>query len=191
MKAGEKYGLTPAGRLAYFSAPTEGGWWAYPLPAVYTDPKLRDFRQWLTGDSWAANAQLAGSLRMPSIEQYYVTPWDIGVHRPMKFDHDFIGREALEKMADEPHRTKVTLVWNKDDVATIQGSMFQPGIPYKWVEFPVASYGFPQADAVRTRDGRLVGMAGFCGYTGNENEMVSLATVDAEVAEPGSEVLLI
>ena len=120
-----------------------------------------------------------------------MTPWDIGVNRPMKFDHDFVGREALEKMADQPHRTTVPLVWNKEDVATIQGSLFQPGVPYKWIEFPVASYGFPQADAVHSRDGKLVGMAGFCGYTGNEDEMVSLATVEGEYAAVGTEVVLI
>ena len=191
LAAGEKHGLKPAGRLAYFSSPSEGGWWAYPLPAVYTDPKLSDFRKWLPGTSWAAKAQLSGSLRCPSIEDYYVTPWDIGVNRPMKFDHDFVGREALEKMADQPHRSKVTLVWNKEDVATIQGSLFQPGVPYKWIEFPVASYGFPQADAVRNQDGELVGMAGFCGFTGNEDEMVSLATVEAEYAAVGTQVVLV
>ena len=191
LAAGEKYGLTPAGRLAYFSSPSEGGWWAYPLPAVYTDPKLRDFRSWLPGDSWAAKAQLSGSLRSSNIEDYYVTPWDIGVNRPMKFDHDFVGRAALEKMADQPHRTKVTLVWNKEDVAAIQGSLFQPGIPYKYIDFPVASYGFPQVDAVRSPDGRLVGMAGFCGFTGNEHKMVSLATVEANYAQVGTQVVLV
>lgn len=191
LAVGEKYGLTPAGRLAYFSTPAEGGWWAYPLPAIYTDPKLREFREWLPGDSWAAKAQLSGSLRAERISDYYVTPWDIGVHRPMRFDHEFIGREALEKIAESPHRQKVTLVWNREDVSTIQGSLLQPGIPYKYIEMPVASYGFPQADAVRSKDGKLVGMAGFCGFSGNEDAMLSLATLDADHAEPGTEVMLI
>ncbi|WP_174296922.1 aminomethyl transferase family protein [Sphingomonas bacterium] len=191
MKVGEKYGLTPAGRLAYFSSPSEGGWWAYPLPAVYTDPKLKAFREWLPGTSWAAKAQLSGSLRLPDIEDYYVTPWDIGVNRPMRFDHDFVGREALEKMVDQPHRTKVTLVWNREDVAAINASQDGPDLPYKKIEYPVASYGFPQTDAVRDPDGRLVGMAGFCGYTANEDNMVSLAVVDAEHAAIGTEVTLV
>lgn len=112
------------------------------------------------------------------------------MHRPKKFDHDFIGREALERMVDGPHRRKVTLVWNPDDVAAIQGSLFTPGIAYKHIELPVASYGFPQADAVRTRDGRLVGMAGFCGCSTNENAMLSLAVVDEDQAEPGTRLVL-
>lgn len=63
LDAGEKHGLKPAGRLAYFSCPSEGGWWAYPLSAIYTDARLRAFRDWLPATSWAGQAQLAGSFR--------------------------------------------------------------------------------------------------------------------------------
>lgn len=190
LAAGEKHGLRPAGRLAYFSSPSEGGWWAYPLPAIYTDEKLRDFRTWLPATSWAGQAQLSGSFRSSNIEDYYLTPWDMGVQRVMKFDHEFVGRAALERMADQPHRCKVTLVWNKDDVAKIQGSVFQPGIPFKYIELPVASYGFPQCDAVSSTDGRLIGLSGFCGCSVNEAEMLSLATIDGAYAAPGTNVML-
>ncbi len=190
LEAGEKHGLKQGGRLAYFSTPSEGGWMAYPLPAVYTDNNLRDFRRWLPANSWAAHAQLSGSFRSSDIEDYYVTPWDMGLGRLVKFDHDFIGRPALEKMEAEPHGTKVTLVWNKDDVARIQGSLFQSGTPCKYIEFPVASYGFPQCDAVRSKDGKLVGRAGFSGYSANEREMLSIATIAGDHAAPGTKVVL-
>ena len=190
LEAGKRHRLVQGGRLAYFSTPSEGGWLAYPLPAVYTDPELRAFRQWLPATSWAGRAQLSGSLVAKRIDDYYVTPWDLGVNHLMKFDHDFIGRGALEAMVDRPHRRKVTLVWNKEDVARIQGSLFQPGVPYKYLELPVASYGFPQADAVHDASGRLIGMSGFCGYSGNEAEMLSLAVVEASHSEPGTAVTL-
>ncbi len=190
LKAGEKYGLVPGGRLAYFSTMSESGWMSYPLPAVYTDEKLERYRQWLPADSWEGKAQLAGSFRSTNIEDYYVTPWHLGVDRIMNFDHDFIGRKALEKMAAGPTRSKVTLVWNKDDVARIQNSMFASGIPFKYLDLPVASYGFPQLDAVRDQDGKLVGTSSFCGYSGNEREMLSLASMDAAHAIPGTEVVL-
>jgi vanillate/3-O-methylgallate O-demethylase len=190
LEVGKRHGLVQAGRLAYFSTPSEGGWLAYPLPAVYTDEKLSEFRKWLPATSWAGQAQLSGSYRSANIEDYYVTPWSLGLERLLKFDHDFIGRSALEKLADEPHRTKVTLVWNKDDVSRIQGSLFEPGIPYKYLDLPVASYGFPQCDAVRSADGTLIGLSGFCGYSGNETEMLSLAMLDSEHAKPGTQVVL-
>ena len=191
LEAGRQHGLVPAGRLAYFSTPSEGGWWAYPLSAIYTDPQLRAFREWLPATAWAAKAQLSGSLVSSRIEDYYVTPWDLCVNHLIKFDHDFVGRAALEAIVDAPHRRKVTLVWNKNDVAKIQGSLFQPGIPCKYLEMPVASYGFPQADAVLGADGRRIGMSGFCGYSGNETEMVSLAVVEDASSAPGTPVTVI
>jgi vanillate/3-O-methylgallate O-demethylase len=190
LEAGKKHGLVQAGRLAYFSTPSEGGWLAYPLSALYTDPDLRAFREWLPATSWAAKAQLSGSFVSPNIEDYYLTPWDLGVNHLMKFDHDFVGSQALQAMVDQPHRRKVTLVWNKEDVARIQGSLLQPGIPFKYLELPVASYGFPQADAVFSTAGKRIGVSGFCGYSGNETELVSLAVVDEAHAEPGTSVTL-
>ena len=191
LEAGKKHGLVQAGRLAYFSTPSEGGWLAYPLSALYTDPDLRAFRQWLPATSWAAKAQLSGSFVSNNIEDYYLTPWDLGVNHLMKFDHEFVGRSALQAMVDKPHRRKVTLVWNKEDVARIQGSLLQPGVPFKYLELPVASFGFPQADAVLDADGERIGMSGFCGYSGNETALVSLAVIDAAHAEPGTSVTLI
>lgn len=190
LEAGKRHGLVQAGRLAYFSTPSEGGWLAYPLSALYTDPSLRAFREWLPATSWAAKAQLSGSFVSPNIEDYYLTPWDLGVDRLLNFDHDFVGRTALEVMVDQSHRRKVTLVWNKEDVAKIQGSMFQPGIPFKYLEMPVASYGFPQADAVYSTDRKRIGMSGFCGYSGNEAELLSLAVVDEAHCVPGTQVTI-
>ena len=190
LEAGKKHGLVQAGRLAYFSTPSEGGWLAYPLSALYTDPDLRAFRQWLPAASWAAKAQLSGSFVSNNIEDYYLTPWDLGVNHLMKFDHEFVGRSALQAMVDKPHRRKVTLVWNKEDVARIQGSLLQPGVPFKYLELPVASFGFPQADAVFDAAGERIGMSGFCGYSGNETALVSLAVIDAAHAEPGTSVTL-
>ncbi len=58
---------------------------------------------------YEAKASIGGSFVSDNIEDYYLTPWDLGYGPFVKFDHDFIGREALEKMAAGPHRRKVTL----------------------------------------------------------------------------------
>jgi vanillate/3-O-methylgallate O-demethylase len=57
------------------------------------------------------------------ITDYYLTPWDVDYGRLVKFDHDFIGRAALEKMVDRPHRRKVTLEWNAEDVLAVERSI--------------------------------------------------------------------
>src|SRR5690606_14353390 len=145
-EAGEKYGLTAAGRLAYFTSPIENGWMAYPLPAIYTGDKMKEFRKWLPGDSWGANLQLSGSFYSGNIEDYYKDPWELGYGSYISFDHEFIGREALERAAKEKHRVKVTLVWNEDDFANAFKSLAMPGASGKLIKLPVASYGFPQSD---------------------------------------------
>ncbi len=58
-----------------------------------------------------------------------LTPYDLGYGRSVAFDHDFIGRAALERHAAEQKRVKVTLVWNPEDVAAAVRSLFEPGIP--------------------------------------------------------------
>lgn len=187
---GKEFGLVPGGTTTYFSACAEGGWMAYPTPAIYTGEDMRAYREWLPANSWEVRLQLGGSFRSRDIEDYYVTPWDMGYDRLIKFDHDFIGRDALEATQKTSSRTAVSLVWNKDDLDKIFRSMFEAGPSFKQINYPVASYSFQQNDEVRSIDGRLIGIAAFSGYTINEQEVISLAMVDRAYAEPGTEALL-
>ena len=188
--AGEKYDLRLGGARAYFSTPFESGWVAYPLPAIYTSDDTKAFRAWLPADGWEAKYQIAGSFRSDDVTDYYMTPFELGYGHIIKFDHDFIGREALEKMDRSRQRKKVTLVWNKDDVTRIFGSILQPGLPFKSIQLPVADYGTQQRDAVHTENGDLVGVSTLCGYTANEFEMISLAMVAPDYATPGTRLVL-
>jgi glycine cleavage system aminomethyltransferase T len=190
VEVGSKHGLLQGGTKTYFSTIFEFGWMPYPLPGIYTGEDLRGFREWLPGDGWEANAQLGGSFYSSNIEDYYVTPWDLGYGHILKFDHDFIGREALEKMASQPKRAKVTLVWNRDDVLKIFASQFGNGPRYKALDFPVAYYGWPHFDEVKDADGKLAGHSCHCGYSNNEGEMLSLAMMNDASAKPGTEVVL-
>ena len=98
--AGEEFGLRRSGGRAYSSNTLESGWIPSPLPAVYTGEGMRAYREWLPATGYEGSASIGGSFVSDEIEDYYFTPWDLGYGRFVKFDHDFIGREALEKMAD-------------------------------------------------------------------------------------------
>ncbi|MDX6327334.1 MAG: vanillate/3-O-methylgallate O-demethylase, partial [Nocardioidaceae bacterium] len=103
---------------------------------------------------------------------------------------EFIGREALERMAEVPSRTKVTLVWNADDVTAAIGSLYRPGPGAKYIELPKARYATHHEDTVR-KDGRTAGVSLDCGYLANDRVMVSLAVLEAQYAEPGTEVTVV
>jgi syringate O-demethylase len=55
------------------------------------------------------------------------------------------------------------------------------------MEFPSAVYAMHPFDRVE-KDGKLVGISTWIGYTQNEGKMLTLAMVDQSVAEPGTEV---
>jgi vanillate/3-O-methylgallate O-demethylase len=124
------------------------------------------------------------------IEDYYLTPHALGYGFYVKFDHDFIGREALERMEGTPQRKKVTFEWHPDDVVKIFRSLFEPeGRNYKYLDLPLSNYTSATYDAVKRGD-KLVGFSMFSGYTFNERAFVSLGTVDPDV-ELGEELTLI
>ena len=93
--------------------------------------------------------------------------------------------------ARTPHRQKVTLVLNAQDVQRVFASLWEPALPYKFMEMPTAHYSMQQADEVRGSDGRLIGLSSFCGYTMNERAWLSLALVDEADATVGSKVSLL
>ena len=188
--AGEELGLRLVGGRAYSSNTLESGWIPSPLPAVYTGKALQAYREWLPANGYEGSASLGGSFVSDSIEDYYFTPWDLGYGSYVKFDHDFIGREALERMADGAHRHKVTLALDDDDVARTIGTMFRKSDRAKFMDWPAAVYSMHQYDAV-TVDGETVGVSTWIGYSANEGRMLTLAVVDAEHAEPGTEVTLV
>jgi vanillate/3-O-methylgallate O-demethylase len=108
----------------------------------------------------------------------------------VKFDHDFIGREALEKIAKNPPRQKVTLALNDEDVTAAISTIFKKKDRAKFFEFPSAVYSTTPYDKV-TRDGKTVGISTWVGYSSNEGKMLTLAIVDKEVATPGTEVTFV
>ena len=111
LEAGKELGLEPVGSRAYSSNTLESGWIPSPLPAIYTGEELRAYREWLTSASYEAVNALAGSFVSDDIEDYYLNPFELGYGPFVKFDHDFHGREALEKIDPESQRKKVTLAW--------------------------------------------------------------------------------
>jgi len=190
VEAGREFGLRQVGARTYPTSTLESGWIPSPLPAIYVGDEMKPYRQWLDAKSYEAMASLGGSFYSDDITDYYLTPYDLGYGPMVKFDHEFVGREALEGMADKQQRTKVTLAWNGEDVTRILGTLFREGEAPKYIDFPIANYATLQFDKVLI-DGKPVGLSTYTGYSSNEHAMLSLAVIDSESSEPGTEVTLV
>ncbi|WP_308467197.1 aminomethyl transferase family protein [Rathayibacter soli] len=191
VEAGEKHGLVKVGGRAYLTNSLESGWMPRPLPAFYSGDSTADFRRWLSASDIDSDVSLGGSFYSQNLSDYYLSPYDAGYGRVIKFDHDFIGRGALEKQVESGRSTarhKVTLAWNGDDTEKAFGSMFHGGAGAKFINLPIAHYATYHYDRVETSGGDLHGLSLHTGYSANFRSMLSIATVDQEIAEPGTEV---
>jgi vanillate/3-O-methylgallate O-demethylase len=189
VEAGEEFGLRQVGSRVYATNTLESGWIPSPLPAVFTGDDMKAYRKWLPAEGYEGTGSLGGSFYSDDIEDYYLTPHDLGYWQFVKFDHDFIGREALERMGDQPRRRKLTLAWNGEDVANAMGTLFEKGDAVKYIDLPLSNYATWPYDKV-LHDGEPVGLSTFSGYSYNERAMLSLAIIDVDV-EIGTEVTLV
>ncbi|MFD4248684.1 aminomethyl transferase family protein [Amycolatopsis thermoflava] len=191
LEAGREFGLEPCGARAYSCNTLESGWIPSPLPAVYTSDELRPYREWLPAESYEATNALAGSFVSDDIRDYYLNPWELGYGSFVKFDHDFIGRDALAAIEPETQRRKVTLAWNAEDVGKLLANpVAKDGPVYQFFDLPNANYGSSNFDSVTDADGNLVGLSLFTGYSANERTALSLATVNPDVPL-GAEVTVV
>ena len=181
LEAGKEFGLIQVGSRTYASNTLESGWIPSPLPAVYSGEAMRKYREWLPATSYEATGSIGGSYVSPRIEDYYMTPFELGYGPFVKFDHEFAGREALEKISGRPHRKKVTFEWRGDDLAKIYASLFAPGREnYKFFDLPIANYASSSYDKVTMND-KVVGLSMFGGYSYNERCGLSLGVVDPAI----------
>ncbi len=176
LKAGAEFGLVQVGAMAYATNGVESGWIPTPTPGIYTAPELREYREWLSLFSFEGQKPLHGSAFSPDIEDYYVTPWELGYGRSVAFNHDFIGREALEASRDNVSRTKVTLELDEDDARQAF-----PDLDY------LLTYGRHRIEL----DGELIGVTFYTTHIARLGRILALSLIDGEHAEPGTPVDLV
>ncbi|GAA4024770.1 aminomethyl transferase family protein [Streptomyces plumbiresistens] len=194
-QAGKEFGLKRLGWRTYVVNHTEGG---FPqqgctfLPGAFADPGFVTHPVFGAGlPPSQIEGPLPGSADPKDLTARLRTPFEVNWGWMAKFDHDFIGREALEAEAANPRRKTVVLRWNKEDVLDVFASQFEPGEEYKHFEFPTT----PQAPAgghadLVTKDGKQVGVSSVAVYSYYYREMISHSTVDVDLAEIGTEVVV-
>ena len=175
LTAGQAYGIVHVGQWAYASASVESGWIPSPVPGIYTDPDLADYRAWLPLFGIEGKRPLNGSFYSEDIEDYYVSPWELGYGRSVSFNHDFIGRDALLAAKETAPRAKVTLVLDPEDVR----------------KHDLDSGGFYLTYArhrVEAADGTLAGLTHQTATLDGAGTILALTLIDKRYAGPGTEV---
>ena len=184
-------GVRKVGSRAYPTTSVESAWFAHPLPAIYDHPDLQGYREWLKTMNLEVIGSLGGSFVSDDIRDYYVRPEELDYDRFVDFDHDFIGKDALQKNVENPSRKKVTLLWNDEDAAEIlSSSLLQQDGGAKYLDLPCGMYSVFQFDSVQ-KDGKHVGMSQYMINSANARKFMSLAVVDTKYCEPGTELTLL
>lgn len=127
-------------------------------------------------------------------ENVFSTPYDVGWGYLVNFDHDFMGKEALKKIAENPPYKMVTLEWNTQDVAEIFASQFlgTEETMYEPIEYfsgfdDMSQRGAVHMDYVLAGDEKI-GVATGKTYAYYEHRMISLAKIKKEWTAEGKEV---
>lgn len=193
-RAGEEFGLERLGWRTYLVNHVEAGFpqqiWTFDTP-VHGDPGYAEYLSHFP-DPAAFMPVYSGSVDPADRRARYRTPFEIGWGKTVRFDHDFVGREALEMERDNPKRQIVTLIWNPDDVLDIYASLLRPGEEYKTLDLPTTPHatGFlAHADHV-LKDGKRVGWSSGTIYSYYYRQVMSHCTIDVDQAEIGNEVVV-
>ncbi len=157
LKAGEQYGIRRLGHHAYMMNHTEDGFPQayYHFPYPWDEDK--GFAAFLDSIGFYIRfRKFAGSMG-PDRRLRYRNPVELGWGSMIKFDHDFVGRKALEREVANPHRNMVTLQWNVEDIMDVYASQFKPVSPMPpWTS----------RTTIRSSTGRVCSMPTGCSKTG-------------------------
>ena len=196
LQAGEKFDLRRLGLTQYCRNHTQGGYpnqWIhfyYPRLSsseglaeyIKTSPELEKFKIY----------NFLGSAA-DDVENAFVTPFDVEWDYLINYDHDFIGKEALEKLKANPPRKCVTLEWNAEDVGKVFAANFEGKADGITDDITTVGDG-GEAPFVISKvmlDGTMVGVAAGRTIDFYHNRMISLAFIDRALAEEGKELEVI
>ena len=179
LDVGKKYGIQEIGRHGYINEHCEGS--IFQIAEHFGVPF----------DTPQDPTIYTGSLPRDS-ELIYRSPFDCGWGNLVKFNHDFIGKEALMAEAARPHNTAVHLIWNKEDVLKVQAGVMDPDKRYDYMDM-VCDYDYVRncsgihIDAVYDGD-RMIGASSGRTLVAKTREMISICTIAEEYAVEGKEV---
>ncbi|TAI64741.1 aminomethyltransferase family protein [Bradyrhizobium sp. Leo170] len=193
LAAGAPHGIRRLGRrtamINHLEAAFPTGLWHY-TPDMFSAncDGFFEFTMNRWSDCFTTPPSLRGSFEGASINDYMMSPFDLGWGKSVKFDHDFTGRVALEReVAEGRSKQRVTLEFDSRDVVDIYASLFRGGEPYDFMDIPHPQRWVVWADQV-LESGRPVGISSTPGYSLYFRRVLAIAFLNPEAATLGSQV---
>lgn len=185
-QAGKPMGMKRMGWKDYTVNHTFGG---FPQITVNFEVSLYQYPEFCASAPFPLVCK--GSVDPADIRARFRTPLECDWAWMAKFDHEFVGREALEKEMADPKRKLVTLEFCSEDLADVYRSQFTDE-PCKYMDMPCAD---PQPagghqDYVTNAGGKVIGYSADPTYSSHFRTMISQAVIDISEAEEGREVLV-
>ena len=194
---GTPYGIEKLGWLSYQCNHTENGFPQIGQHFPYPFDEEEGFDEYQKKIGFLFDPLTLPTLGSLSddIHDYYRNPFELGWGKMVKFDHDFNGKEALEKIAASRHREIVTLEWNSEDIIDLYASNFRDdGNTYRQFPLPLnqPANGFGDAqDKVLNDRGELIGVAMQAIFTDYYKKVISLCVIDPDYVEEGTDVVVV
>ena len=187
MEAGAAFGIRRLGHRAYLMNHTEDGFPQAYYHFPYPWQEDAGFAAVMGGNVNRIWSSLRGSMGK-ELAPRYRTVVELGWNKMARFDHDFVGRAAIEAELANPRRKMVTLEWNSADILDIHASQYQPGEHYLPMEEPNHAVGTGLwADRVE-KNGKMAGVSSGRAYSYNDRTMISLCSIDVAHSALGTEV---
>lgn len=180
-QAGQEFGVRRLGWHSYMMQHTLGG---FPQTSYHFTSKIPGYPDNTGNVLGSAGSQASG----------YTDPFSLGWGFCVKFDHDFVGRPVLEKLAAENRRGIVSLEWNEEDILKIYASQFTDD-PYEPIDQPndmAEDYRVRvHQDRVLNADGKDIGISSGRTMSLYYRKMISLCQLDREYMREGTEVFVL
>jgi glycine cleavage system aminomethyltransferase T len=196
LEAGQAFDIVRMGRRAYRVVHTEAGFpqinYHFPFAMREGYPEFLDALN--ASGNEIAPLKFTGSMD-PDINLHLRTPIGCGWKHMVKFDHEFIGREAVERDYADPERQMVTLEWNHEDVLAIYRSQFDQEdhcSRMEWVEDYNPYLGSSEYHDDKVMSGeKEIGISSGRMFSPWYREMISLCSIDTAYSELGTEVEIV
>ncbi len=196
---GEPIGLRKLGYSQYCRNHTQAGYpnqWIHFWYPYYTSGQgladyiagCQDIGDWMK----FKNPYLGSATIDP--ENAYVTPYDVQWDYLINWDHDFIGKDALLAIKENPPRQAVTLEWNGDDVgAAFKNQIEDPALNCDCDDITTGGDGGerPFVMSLVKKDDQVVGIATGRSIDYYHHKMISLCWLDRSLATEGTEVTVV